>query len=221
MTHDYAKAKKVRVAGSNLPDRWLYTTMALALGMIIMAFFLGRSMQEADELVLAVEDEDIPSFELTAKQTEPEFDFYTVLPNAEVKALPRVAQAKPEPEPTPKAISAAKVEPTLPALKSSKLANKEVVAPKQASQIKQQDLEPGAPVYIQVASYTSMQEAQRLEAQLSLMSFNCQIRSVNIQDKRFHRVIIGPFETPNDLSSAQLALSEQKLSHGLLLKTPV
>lgn len=63
---------------------------------------------------------------------------------------------------------------------------------------------------LQVASYTSFKEADRLKAQLTITGFEAAIQKVTIEDKGvYYRVRIGPFESKRKLKNIEQELAEQ------------
>ena len=63
---------------------------------------------------------------------------------------------------------------------------------------------------LQVASYTSFNEADRLKAQLTITGFDAAIQKVTIEDKGvYYRVRIGPFESKRKLKNVEQQLARQ------------
>lgn len=64
-----------------------------------------------------------------------------------------------------------------------------------------------APVYLQVAALTQEPDAKRLVRELRKLGFPCLIRPP--RDDRFHRVLVGPFESDELATAAQDRLEAQ------------
>lgn len=61
---------------------------------------------------------------------------------------------------------------------------------------------------LQVASYQSFNDADRLKAQLTISGFDAVIQKVTIEDKEYYRVRLGPYESQRKLKNVRQDLGE-------------
>ena len=61
---------------------------------------------------------------------------------------------------------------------------------------------------LQVASYQSFNDADRLKAQLTINGFNAAVQKITIADKVYYRVRLGPFESERKLKNVKQDLGE-------------
>ena len=117
----------------------------------------------------------------------PKLDFYTVLPKIE-----RIIPDDPTPEdPVPDAVESDTDAPRVEGRKSWYV--------------------------LQVASYQSFNEADRLKAQLTLSGFDAVIQRVSVENREYFRVRLGPYESQRKLKNVKQDLGELGYS-GILLK---
>ena len=133
----------------------------------------------------------------TSDEPDPVFDFYTLLPEAEV-VLPD--------------LEAISVTGTTPASISGSKPGVSVSAP---------GLEPtvtGHTRYLlQAGSFRSEKDAERLRANLILSGLSPRISKVSVNGgETWHRVQIGPFDDQGSLDNARSILAEQKIDSLLL-----
>jgi len=134
----------------------------------------------------------------TKPREKPQFDFYTVLPGFE-EVLP-----KDSPEPPP--VKVVKAKPR----KGSKVDNK--ATSKTANKIARPQ---SASVYVlQVASYNSHADADKLKAELSLRGWPTTIQTVSIDHKTYYRVRVGPFKDYGNMTTVDYELD--KMGHKTL-----
>lgn len=119
---------------------------------------------------------------------KPKFDFYTILPEREVKV--------PEWEPPP-AVDPATLD------------------PQEAETVKQQT-EAGTYVF-QVGSFQSMQDADSVKARLIMLGFPVEIQRVVINGQKvWFRVRVGPYSEAGDLNRVRQRLSQNNMDYILL-----
>jgi cell division protein FtsN len=129
----------------------------------------------------------------TAAST-PRFEFYTLLPEKEI-AIPE-AEIAPDP-PSPPAASPARVA-SAPGAGNVQSA--------------------GTRYLLQVGSFRSLEDADRLKARLAFMGLEPSIQTVSIDGaETWHRVRVGPFGGRSEVSEARRRLKENQLD-SLLLK---
>jgi cell division protein FtsN len=78
--------------------------------------------------------------------------------------------------------------------------------------------EPGSYV-LQAGSFTSLGDADRLQASLALLGIESRIQKVTIDDDVFHRVRVGPISDLNELNRVRARLRQARIDH-LLMRVP-
>ena len=126
----------------------------------------------------------------TTPPPKPKFEFYTLLPEMEEVVVPEEDLAAPRPAPA-----------------ESDTADEEASTRKDDAPSKAETpLKPGHYI-LQVASFRSMQEADGLKAQLTLLGFSPVVQSVAINsDEKWYRVRIGPYTDRGSLEAARVRL---------------
>ena len=129
---------------------------------------------------------------------KPKFEFYTLLPEMEV-VVPD--EDLPAPSPTPDE-SSSTAESGAPDTQASTGSTDEENKPADS------DKALGSGHYIlQVASFKSMNDADGLKAQLTLLGFRPVVQTVAINsDEKWHRVRIGPYADRESLEAARIRL---------------
>ena len=134
----------------------------------------------------------------TEPPPKPKFEFYTLLPEMEV-----VVPDEDLPAPGPASAESS-------ATTESGAADTEPPGGTTAEADKQKDSEtalaPGHYI-LQVASFRSMNDADSLKAQLTLLGFQPVVQTVAINsDEKWHRVRIGPYADRDALEAARIRL---------------
>lgn len=143
-----------------------------------------------------------------AQLPKPKFEFYTLLANERVagitpatslptavlpvKALPLHAPLAPT-----AVLATAKPAPVLTAQKAPVSTSKDNYL-------------------VQVASFKSMQEAERMKVSLVMKGFDVKIATINQQQVNWYRVIIGPFSSRSQAQQAQLVFSRREHIMGMI-----
>jgi len=137
---------------------------------------------------------------------KPRFDFYTLLPEMEVVVPEEEVPPPPAPPPPPRqpepAAATARVEPP--------------PAPAAAKAVEQAPARPASAVpatdsyLLQVGSFRSAEQAERLKAELALLGLQTSIQKVTIDNRNtFHRVRVGPFRDTGAMNNARSRLSKK------------
>lgn len=146
---------------------------------------------------------------------KPKYDFYTLLPESEVIVPPQAVEPTPPPAQKPVSpeeaakIDAARAEAALQGL-----------TPPPPPLVAQ------APVstqfFLQAGSFRRRDDADSLRAQIILLGQNVQVESGTVREETWHRVLVGPFATREQLAGAQKTLAAGGFSNLLLQqrKTP-
>ncbi len=146
-----------------------------------------------------------PAQTQTPAQAKPKYEFYTLLPESEVVVPPEAVPEKAPPPPTPaelakadearaKAALAGQVPPPLP---------KAVVAA-------------STQFFLQAGSFRKHSDADRVRAQIILLGQSVNVEAGNVRDETWYRVMVGPFNSRDQLSQAQKTLSSNGFSNLLL-----
>ncbi len=184
---------------------WLSFFVGLTLGLAVAVFVYlhpervpapGRGAATARS---ATPDAPLPETQVAAAN-KPRFDFYTILPEREVK-VPEW-EATPPPEPGPRPQSKPEAKPPLPS---------ERPATPDAS---------GA-YMIQVGSFQRYQDADRVKAKLALAGVSAGIQRVVINGSDvWYRVRVGPFNDLKSLQGARQRLTQGRFNYMLVKVKP-
>ncbi|HUE91956.1 SPOR domain-containing protein [Pseudomonas sp.] len=145
----------------------------------------------------------------TSEPTKPKYDFYTLLPESEVILPPQGIEppAPPAQKPvTPE--EAAKID----AARAEAALNGQVPPPP--------PVVAKGPVssqfFLQAGSFRRRDDADSLRAQIILLGQNVQVESGTVREETWHRVLVGPFATREQLGQAQKSLAASGFSNLLL-----
>ena len=201
-------AKKGRQAtrGGNGEQKpaWLWVLVGMLLGIGLMALVLVKDWAP----LLRRKDLPQPNPQATApKESEPpvaeakpkkNYDFYQVLPEAEVVIPDAELSAKAKAEQQARANASAQT-PNTPA------------ATTMAS---------GGRYVLQTGSYPEPKAADEAKAKLALAGFVAQVQPVTINGKTWHRVRVGPYASASELEAAKRSLSENGINAIALKEQP-
>ncbi|MBX3700118.1 MAG: SPOR domain-containing protein [Dokdonella sp.] len=196
-------AKKGRQAtrGGGGSPGWAWLIGGIVIGAALMALLMTNNWLP----LLRKKDGPQPNAQATApKESEPpvaeakpkkNYDFYQVLPEAEVVIPDAELSAKAQAEQQARAANAAGAPPapTLPA----------GAAPSPSA---------GGRYILQTASYPDPKGAEEAKARLALVGFSAQVLPVTINGKTWHRVRVGPYATASELESAKRALADNGIN---------
>ena len=145
----------------------------------------------------------------TSEPAKPKYDFYTLLPESEVILPPQSIEpvAPPAQKPvTPE--EAAKID----AARAEAALNGQVPPPP--------PVVAKGPVssqfFLQAGSFRRKDDADSLRAQIILLGQSVQVESGTVREETWHRVLVGPFATREQLGQAQKTLSASGFSNLLL-----
>jgi cell division protein FtsN len=200
-------AKKGRQAtrGGNGEQKpaWLWVLVGMLLGIGLMALVLVKDWAP----LLRRKDLPQPNPQATApKESEPpvaeakpkkNYDFYQVLPEAEVVIPDAELSAK------AKAEQQARANATTPATTGTTAA---VAA--------------SGRYILQTGSYPEPKAADEAKAKLALAGFVAQVQPVTINGKTWHRVRLGPYPSASELEAAKRSLAENGINAIALKEQP-
>tara|TARA_R110000868_G_scaffold19456_2_gene83724 strand:- start:5723 stop:6400 length:678 start_codon:yes stop_codon:yes gene_type:complete len=145
---------------------------------------------------------------------KPKYDFYTLLPESEV-ILPPQAIEPPAP-PAQKPVSpeeAAKID----AARAQAALNGQVPPPPPV--VAQGPV--SSQFFLQAGSFRRKDDADSLRAQIILLGQSVKVESGTVREETWHRVLVGPFASREQLGQAQKSLSASGFSNLLLQQRQV
>jgi cell division protein FtsN len=153
---------------------------------------------------------------------KPKFEFYTLLANERVAGShPAVAAVK---APVTVAVQSASSQPSVPATQSVNLplhAPLSPVAPPVVATVEKKPVSMTAAYesyLIQVGSFRSAHEAERMKASLVMKGFNVAVSTATQNSINWYRVIIGPFSSREQAQTAQQAFARSEHIVGMVRK---
>lgn len=200
---------------------WFWLVCGLVVGGFMVFLF---SLEPGSDEIKRVKAEQAAAQAAKAKASapvsrepeKPKYDFYTLLPESEV-ILPRQSSA-----PTPPPVTEQK--PVTP-----EEAAKIDAARAEAALNGQVPLPPPviakAPTtsqfFLQAGSFRRKDDADSLRAQFILLGQNVRVETSKVREETWHRVLVGPFTTREQLGQAQKSLAASGFSNLLLQQRQV
>ncbi|WP_458070563.1 SPOR domain-containing protein [Rhodanobacter sp. BL-MT-08] len=202
---------------------WGYAVIGILVGAIMMAVVMRGSLfdslhqpevPQANPQATAENGSDPgvaqpPAAESAPKK--PQFDFYSVLSEKEVRIPDAVisAQARAEQQKQATAQQQAVAQPTSP----TPSAPADTHAPAAVSEtITAAPAAPASPsagsgYLLQVGAFPNPSDAETLKAKLAMQGFVASVQSVSVGGQAYHRVRLGPFRSATDLESTKQRLA--------------
>ncbi|MHB1058577.1 MAG: SPOR domain-containing protein [Rhodanobacter sp.] len=212
----------VRNGSSGFPG-WGYAVIGLVAGAILMAVMMRGSLltslrkpagPQANPQATAERGSAPGVLESTAGDNapkKPQFDFYSVLsekevriPDAEISAQARVEQqqkqqaAQLQAQQATQAAQAAAAANVPSAVSQNVTAAPATAVPQPAA---------GSGYLLQVGAFPNASDAETLKAKLALQGFVANVQSVDIGGQTYHRVRLGPFRSATELESTKQRLA--------------
>ncbi len=190
--------------GCSQTPAWAWVLVGMLLGVGLMLVVLGKdwapllrkkNLPQPNPEATAPHESEPPVAEAKPKKN---YDFYQVLPEAEVVIPDAELSAK------AKAEQQARPGQTPPAAGD---------APPPAPTA-------GGRYILQAGSYPDPKAADEAKAKLALAGFVAQIQPVTINGKTWHRVRLGPYASASDLEAAKKSLSASGISAIALKEQP-
>lgn len=192
---------------------WIWLACGLAIGVFVM---LLMNLKPGSDEVQRERNEQAsnkaqakPAKPVKAEPSKPKYDFYTLLPESEVIVPPEaVPESKPAQAPvTPQ--EAAKIDA---ARAEAALKGETPPPPPVVAQV--------APVttqfFLQAGSFRRKDDAESVRAQITLLGQNVSVEAGSVKDETWHRVLVGPFTTREQLSQSQKTLAANGFSNLML-----
>jgi cell division protein FtsN len=162
-------------------------------------------------------DEGLAPANGTTAQKKPQYDFYSVLsekevriPDSEISAQARAEQQQQSAQQqAPTAAPAAPaLPPNAPRAETQNITAAPSLAPAAPTPAAGPAAAPAPSGYLlQVGAFPSASDAETLKAKLALQGFVANVQSVNVGGQTYHRVRLGPFHSATDLESAKQRLA--------------
>jgi cell division protein FtsN len=147
----------------------------------------------------------------SSEPAKPKYDFYTLLPESEVILPPQSIEPVAPPAPAQKPVTpeeAAKID----AARAQAALNGQVPPPP--------PVVAKGPVssqfFLQAGSFRRKDDADSLRAQIILLGQSVRVESGTVREETWHRVLVGPFATREQLGQAQKSLAASGFSNLLL-----
>jgi cell division protein FtsN len=211
--------------GSNGFPGWGYVVIGLVAGAILMALMMRGSLltslrkadgPQANPQATAERGSAPGVLESAAGDNaakKPQFDFYSVLsekevriPDAEISAQARVEQQQKQQAAQMQAQQAAAQQQAQAAAATNQpRAISENITAAPAAAVPQPAA--GSGYLLQVGAFPNAGDAESLKAKLALQGFVANVQSVNIGGQTYHRVRLGPFRSATDLESTKHRLA--------------
>ncbi|MEW9571510.1 SPOR domain-containing protein [Rhodanobacter sp. Si-c] len=211
----------VRNSGSGIPA-WVWALVGILIGAVAVVVLMRHSLvpmapktgPQANPQATAETPSEtgaVAPGSAESASKKPQFDFYSVLsekevriPDAEISAQAKAEQQKQQaatPASAQPATAAAAV-PTAPG--NAPVATQNVVAapatavPKPAA---------GSGYLLQVGAFPNPADAESMKARLAMQGFVANVQSVDVNGQTFHRVRLGPFPTASALEATKQRLA--------------
>ena len=185
---------------------WVLVGMLLGVGLMLLVVVKGwapqlgkKNLPQPNPAATAPRESEPPVAEAKPKKN---YDFYQVLPEAEVVIPDAELSAKARAEQQAKAnpVATAANPATNPATTPATTATARYV--------------------LQAGSYPDPKAADEAKAKLAMAGFVAQVQPVTINGKTWHRVRLGPYATASELEAAKRSLSDNGISAIALKEQP-
>jgi cell division protein FtsN len=176
---------------------WLWVLIGMLLGIGLMLLVLvkdwapllrKKNLPQPNPEATAPRESEPPVAEAKPKKN---YDFYQVLPEAEVVIPDAELSAKARAEQQAKTAPATAPNAAAPNTGAASTAGRYI---------------------LQTGSYPEPKAADEAKAKLALAGFVAQVQPVTINGKTWHRVRLGPYASASELESAKKSLSENGIS---------
>ncbi len=180
--------KRQTGAANGLPG-WAMLTIGLIIGLFVAFLVYLDDLEEPPNAAVESsegepssaneQDADAQDSDAADGGDDPRFEFYSILPELEV-VVPEQAQQGGEAEDTTD--------------------DGDTSATDEASG--------EGRFYLQAGSFQQADQAESMKAKIALLGLDVAIQRVEIDGERWHRVRVGPYDSRNDLQSAQSRLRD-------------
>ena len=209
---------------------WGWAIVGIAVGALLMFAMRGKlpmggragDAPQPNAQATAQHGSDAGAVEPTASESaaapkKPQFDFYSVLsekevriPDAEISAQARAEQQKQAAAQQAQAAQAAQQAQQQAAAQRAAAANAPAAVTENVTAAPAAVPPPatgGGGYLLQVGAFPSATDAESLKAKLALQGFVANVPSVNVNGQTYNRVRLGPFKSATELESTKQRLS--------------
>ncbi|OOG57952.1 SPOR domain-containing protein [Rhodanobacter sp. C03] len=217
----------VRNSSGGFPG-WGYAVIGILIGAILMAVMMRGSLltslrqpvgPQANPQATAENGSDAglaPAASESAPK-KPQYDFYSVLSEKEVRIPDAVISAQARAEQQQKQLAAqqqaqqAAAQPQATTEQAPPPANAPVAVSQNIVAAPASALPPpsttGSGYLLQVGAFPNAADAETLKAKMALQGFIANVQSVSINGQTYHRVRLGPFHSATELESTKQRLA--------------
>ena len=187
---------------------WVWVLVGMVLGIGLMLLLLAKdwvpllrkkNLPQPNPEATAPRESEPPVAEAKPKKN---YDFYQVLPEAEVVIPDAELSAK------AKAEQQARANPAATSANTAANPSTTPVVPATAARYT-----------LQTGSYPDPKAADEAKAKLAMAGFVAQVQPVTINGKTWHRVRVGPYASASELEAAKRALTDSGISAIALKET--
>lgn len=232
MARDYGKRRQSKQR-SSAPKQFFGVVASFLLGYLTANVFDFTSLNNWVHKNILANDEPQPAAKVVAKPEDhpkPKFEFYTLLAkdHSPPVALPRPTLATPaKPAIPPQGPNAATQQvAAVTNATTTNVPHTSVPAPvtssKPVTSVKPVALaqnKPSKETYlVQIASFKSPQEAQKMKATLTLKGFDVSIVAAPPQQGGWFRVVLGPYHSKMEAEKIKVAVARTERINGMVRK---
>jgi cell division protein FtsN len=209
----------VRNSGGGFPA-WAGVLIGILIGALVVVVLMRHSMvpmapkgpqPNPEATAQPGSDEGLQPTASTTAPKKPQYDFYSVLsekevriPDSEISAQAKAEQQQAAAQQQPAGTPA----PTQPLPANAPQAVTQNITAAPASAVAPPPASPGASGYLlQVGAFPNAADAESMKAKLALQGFVANVQSVNVGGQTYHRVRLGPFHSATDLESTKQRLA--------------
>ncbi|MBA1262237.1 SPOR domain-containing protein [Stutzerimonas stutzeri] len=194
---------------------WIWLVCGLVIGGFIMFLMNlepgGEEVKRNKETPKPVREQPKRTSP-TEQPPKPKYDFYTLLPESEVILPPEIKQPEPPPNKPVTPEEAAKIDEA----RAQAALNGEVPPPPPTVA-----KAPVVQFFLQAGSFRQQAEADRVRAQIILLGQDVRVESVRVRDEPWFRVLVGPYNSREQLNAAQKTLAASGYKNLLLQQRQV
>ena len=208
----------VRTNGSGFPS-WAGVLIGILIGGLVVVVLMRHSLvpmtpqgpqPNPQATAQPGSDEGLQPAAGTTAPKKPQYDFYSVLSEKEVRIPDSEISAQARAEQQQSAQQKQAAAPTTPALppNAPPAATEDITAAPAAAVAPTPTANTAGSGYLlQVGAFPNGSDAESLKAKLALQGFVANVQMVNIGSQTYHRVRLGPFHSATDLEATKQRLS--------------
>ena len=205
--------------GSNGFPGWGYVVIGILIGAVLVAVMLRGNPPksagpQANPQATAQRGSEPGVLEPAASESapkKPQYDFYSVLsekevriPDAEISAQARAEQQQKQLAAQPQTASPAQLMPSAAPANAPKAVSENITAAP-ASTLPTPAA--GSGYLLQVGAFPNAADAETLKAKLAMQGFVANVQSVTLGGQTYHRVRLGPFRSATELEATKQRLA--------------